>query len=505
MKTRLILSYLLIGILISGCKKGNESVDVQPIQINSPADNAIVHDSVPILFEYDKSLDIIETEFYIDLILTKTYENVPGKVYFPSGDYPRGTAHVIYLSIKTKDGKTFNSNKVTLIIGKLSKPVVTVDFPDKSSVALHWTDFSNEETGYRILRQEGNSAFTLLSNLGPNTTSYTDHSIDTARRYVYIVEAYSSGENYPSDSIKIEFFLNRYGSFMEYEVPGAIEGKVAISPDGQKIVVTNYMADQFTEINTVTGIQTRLDMAGGSYGLAVSRNGNFFVTGNTHDNNRLRIWDFNTLSLLHEYSPEYCVFEVSTNNSDDQVLAGGEPVQAFQVSDGTLVQTYPENHCICRSLNFSKDGTLLLTGGNDSKVKLFSTGTGEMIRVYTGHTAQVGTTCFNTDESKIISGSYEENTVLVWDKNTGTLLKTITMNSPTVTIRIGINDQVIIASKNGEITVLDNNYNPIQKIKPLTYMLFADYNIANDIIAAYGSVTKQVVTLFKKFGHWERV
>jgi WD40 repeat protein len=505
MKIKLVLSCILIGMLISGCKKGDESTDVQPIQINLPVDNAIVHDSVPILFEYDKNLDIIKTEFYIDLILNRTYENVPGKVYFSSSDFQRGTAHVIYLGIKTKDGKTFNSNKVTLIIGKLSKPVVTVDFPDKSSVELHWTDFSNEETGYRILRQEGNSAFTLLSNPGPNMTSYTDHSIDTARRYVYIVEAYSSGENYPSDSIKIEYFLNRYGSFMEYEVPAAIEGKIAISPDGQKIVVTNYMADQFTEINTVTGVQTRLDMAGGSCGLAVSRSGNFFVTGNTHDNNKIRIWDFNTLSMLHEYSPEYYVFELLTNNTDDQILTGGGPVQAYRVADGTLVQTYPEYHTTCRSLKFSKDGTGLLAGGNDSKVVLFSSATGEVIKVYTGHTAQVGTTCFNMDESKIISGSYEENTVLVWDKNTGTVLKTITMNSPTVTIRNGLNDQIIIASGNGEIAVLDNNYNTIQKIRTLNRLLFADYNTADDIIAAYGSVNKQVVMLYKKFGHWERI
>lgn len=128
-----------------------------------------------------------------------------------------------------------------------------------------------------------------------------------------------------------------------------------------------------------------------------------------------------------------------------------------------------------------------------------------MIRVYTGHTAQVGTACFSMDESKIISGSYEENTVLVWDKNTGTLLKTITMNSPTVTIRNGICDQMIIASINGEIDVLDHNYNTIQKIQTLNNLLFADYNTANDIIAAYGSATKQVVKLYKKTGHWERI
>ena len=64
---------------------------------------------------------------------------------------------------------------------------------------------------------------------------------------------------------------------------------------------------------------------------------------------------------------------------------------------------------------------------------------------------------------------------------------------------------MIIASSNGEIAVLDHNYNTIQKIQTLNRMLFADYNTADDIIAAYGSVTKQVVRLYKKFGHWERI
>lgn len=502
---RFVLTMIFIGTFMFGCKKDDESNDVPSIQIISPQDNSIVHDSVPILFEYDKSLNIIRTEIYIDLILSETYVNIPGKLYFNSNDYQRGTAHVVQLRIITKDGKTINSNLVTLIIGKLTKPKVTVDFPDKASAELHWQDNSNEETGYRIFRQAGNSAFTLISNLGPNTTSYTDHSIDTAMRYVYIVEACSSGEHCSSDSIKIEYFLNRYSSFMEYEVPAAIEGKIAISPDGRKIVITNYMADQFTVINRVTGIQTSLAMDGGSFGLAMSRNGDFFVTGSTHDNNKIRIWNLNTLSLVNEYNTDNLEFELLTSNSDDQILTSGEPVKAYQVVDGTLVQTYQEYHTTCRSLKFSKDGTLLLTGGNDSKVKLFLTGTGEMIRVYTGHTAQVGTACFNIDESKIISGSYEDNTVLVWDKNTGSLLKTVMRNSPTVTIRNGINDQLIVASRNGEISVLDKDYKVIQDFRDLTMLFFADYNTADDMIAAYGVKTNQIVRLYKKIGHWERL
>ena len=496
---------ILIGILLFNCKKKDEPAGILPIQIISPLDNTIVHDSVQILFNYNSALHIIKTECYIDLNLSETFDSVPAKIYFNSNTFQKGTAHVIFLKITTKEGQTSNSNMVTLIIGKLTKPVVTVNFPGKTSLVLTWPDHSNGENGYRVTRKEGNGNFTLIGDLGPNTTSYTDNSVDTTKGYVYIVEVYSSNEKATSDSVKIAYFLNRYHSFVEYDVPDAIEGKVAISPDAQKVVVTSYWGDNFTVINTVTGIQTSLSQAGGSDGLAMSRNGGFFVTGNTENSNMIKIWDLNTLTLKNEYPTDYYDFELLTNNACDQIVVGGEPVQFYKVIDGSLIKTYPEYHTTCRSLKFSQDESVLLTGGNDKKVKLFNAATGELIRTYTGHTGNVGTACFNLDESKVISGSYEDNTVLIWDKNAGLLLKTITRNSPTVTIRNGQNDQLIIASMSGLISVLDQNYQVIQEFQDFNMLFFADYNFTNDMIAAYGSQTKYCVKLMKKVGHWERI
>lgn len=505
MNLRLVLSIFIIGILMFNCKKKDEPTVVLPIQIISPDDNSIVHDSVPIIFKYNSALNIIKTECYVDLVLFKTFDNVPAKIYFYSNNYQKGTAHVIYLRIITNEGQNSNSNMVTLIIGKLTKPAVKVNFLNKTTLELTWPDNSNYEDGYRISRKEGNNNFTLFGDLGPNETSYTDNTIDTTKGYIYIVEAYSSNEKYASDSIKVEYFLNRYHSFIEYDVPVAIEGKIAISSDAQKVVVTNYWGDNFTVINTVTGIQTSLPQVGGSYGLAMSKNGGFFVTGNTENSNKIKIWDLNTLSLKNEYSTEHYEFELLTNNAGDQILVGGEPVQIYKVIDGSLVQTYLEYHTTCRSLNFSQDESLLLTGGNDKKVKLFNTVTGELINTYTGHLGNVGTACFNLDESKIISGSYEDNTILIWDKSSGSLLKTIIRNSPTVTIRNGKNNQIIIASKNGIISILDQDYQVIQEFQDFNMLFFADYNFENDMIAAYGSQPNFSVKLFKKVGHWEKI
>jgi WD40 repeat protein len=505
MKPKSIIFILLIGILLLNCKKKDEPAEVLPVQIISPLDNSIVHDSVPILFKCNSSLHIIKTEFYVDLNLSETFDSVPSKIFFNSNTFQKGTAHVVFLRITTEGGQTSNSNMVTLIIGKLTKPVVTVNFPGKTSLVLTWPDNSSGENGYRVSRKEGNGNITLVGDLGQNATTYTDNSIDTTKGYVYIVEVYSSDEKVASDSVKIAYFLNRYHSYVEYDVPDAIEGKVAISPDAQKVIATSYWGENFTVINTVTGIQTSLPQAGGSDGLAVDKNGDFFVTGNTENSNKIKIWDLHSLTLKYEYPTDHSEFELLTNNAGDQILVGGEPVQFLKVIDGSVVKTYSEYHTTCRSMKFSQDESLLLTGGNDDKVKLFNAVTGELVRTYTGHTGHVGTACFNFDESKVISGSYEDNTILVWDKNSGILLKTITRNSPTVTLRNGQNDQLIIASKNGLISVMDQNYQIIQEYRDFNMIYFADYNPSNDMIAAYGSQTKFCVKLMKKVGHWERI
>ena len=59
---------------------------------------------------------------------------------------------------------------VTLVIGKLTKPAVKVNFPNKTTPELTRPDNSNDEEGYHIFRKEGNNNFTLFGNPGPNAT-----------------------------------------------------------------------------------------------------------------------------------------------------------------------------------------------------------------------------------------------------------------------------------------------------------------------------------------------
>lgn len=61
------------------------------------------------------------------------------------------------------------------------------------AIALTWTDTSSDEGGFVIERaQNGTASFTQIAQVGANTTSYTDSSVDWASTWYYRVRSFNS-------------------------------------------------------------------------------------------------------------------------------------------------------------------------------------------------------------------------------------------------------------------------------------------------------------------------
>jgi uncharacterized caspase-like protein len=76
------------------------------------------------------------------------------------------------------------------------------------------------------------------------------------------------------------------------------------------------------------------------------------------------------------------------------------------------------------ALAFSPDGRLLVSGGHDHLVRLWSTATGAQVRVFTGHSDDVSAVVFSRDGQTLASsGVYQQ--VILWDVQTGAQLRTL--------------------------------------------------------------------------------
>jgi len=456
MKAQHLLVILALGSLVFNCKK--DDVIEPPIQISSPQDSSFVNDTVPIIFSVNPNLNIIRTECYVDFYLFESFDNVPSKINFISNNFEKGSIHNYNLKIFTKDGNTYSSNIITLIISKLSKPIVTFNFISKSAIELTWSDNSNNEDGFRVNRKEGSKDFVLIGDLANNITSFTDNNIDTTKIYTYEIEVYSAFDKLTSDPNIVSYTNTKYVFYKDLIVPESTNGKIAISPDGNQIVVTNYRGNQFTVVNVNDGSNTDLTQVGGSFGLAMSHSGSFFaITGGSSYTN-LSVWDLNTLSLKRNINKgNNSSFALCINKTDEKIVDGGEPINIFYTTDGSLFKNINQGNSFTRDVCYSNDESLLLTCGNDDFVKLWNASTGALVKSFSGHTGHVGSVSFNLDETQILSGSYEDNTIKFWEVNTGKLLKSINIGYPVVSIHKIGDGSFVIATSDGAIRVINQD------------------------------------------------
>ncbi|THH21102.1 hypothetical protein EW146_g406 [Bondarzewia mesenterica] len=70
------------------------------------------------------------------------------------------------------------------------------------------------------------------------------------------------------------------------------------------------------------------------------------------------------------------------------------------------------------SVAFSPDGKQIVSGSEDSTIRIWDAETGEAIRILEQHTGPVSSVIFSPDGKRILSGSYD-STIRVWDAETG--------------------------------------------------------------------------------------
>jgi WD40 repeat protein len=124
--------------------------------------------------------------------------------------------------------------------------------------------------------------------------------------------------------------------------------------------------------------------------------------------------------------------------------------------DGTLVHTYKHASTVW-TVAVTPDGQHIISGGDNSLVKVWSVATKSLVSTCNGHTHYVEAVAAMPDSQRILSGS-SDNTVRVWRLN-GTLENTFTLHTGDVVTIVALPDNQHALSGSWDTTVKLFNVN----------------------------------------------
>ncbi|MGJ3239089.1 MAG: protein kinase domain-containing protein [Anaerolineae bacterium] len=152
----------------------------------------------------------------------------------------------------------------------------------------------------------------------------------------------------------------------------------------------------------------------------------------------VRLWDFETgaeLAVLEGHTRP--IWALAFSPDGQYVASAGEDghIIVWDVAEGTIARIIdaqpdpseldnPNAVVQVYTLDFNADGTRLLSGGDDSLVRLWDAETGTEIRILNAHQDWVRTVQFDPDNEAIVSGD-RDGILYFWDADTGAVLTSL--------------------------------------------------------------------------------
>jgi WD40 repeat protein/predicted Ser/Thr protein kinase len=147
--------------------------------------------------------------------------------------------------------------------------------------------------------------------------------------------------------------------------------------------------------------------------LAISPDGNTLASGS--DDKNIKLWDLNTQKILATLSGHSQAVKSVAFSPDGQILATAsddKTIKLWQVETLKEICTLSGHSHAVKSVAFSPDGQILASGSWDKTIKLWDVNTGRELFTITGHQLQVSSVAFSPDGKLLASASYDRTTRL---------------------------------------------------------------------------------------------
>jgi WD40 repeat protein/serine/threonine protein kinase len=235
---------------------------------------------------------------------------------------------------------------------------------------------------------------------------------------------------------------------------------LAISPDGRRLV-SGDGSDQLRIWDTAIGRTTAVlawasgeaEMAGSVHSVVVTPDSRHLAIA---EGDSVRWVDLETGKEMSRQPLPLHGVRVLALSPDGSMLAASAlqapDIALIALDTGQVRAILHHEPGFLNSLAFSPDGRELLSAGQDRVLRLWDVATGELVRVFRGHTEEVFSAVFHPDGKRIASGG-RDRVVRVWDRATGAELVQLRGHTNYVFSLAWSPDGSTLASASGDSTV----------------------------------------------------
>lgn len=177
---------------------------------------------------------------------------------------------------------------------------------------------------------------------------------------------------------------------------------VAFSPDGSKLACGGADS-QITLLDVSTGsiIRTFKGHTNIIFSVAFSPDGSMLVSGSL--DSTIKLWDVNTGSHIRTIKGYVNYYSVTFSPDGSKIASGSifGTLKLWDVKTGLIIRVFGWDDTI--NVTFSPDGTKIATGNPDC-IKLWDINTGFLIHTFSDPSNYIHSVDFSSDGSKLVSG-----------------------------------------------------------------------------------------------------
>ncbi|MEI6127392.1 MAG: WD40 repeat domain-containing protein, partial [Pseudomonadota bacterium] len=165
------------------------------------------------------------------------------------------------------------------------------------------------------------------------------------------------------------------------------------------------------------------------------------------------LWDIFTGRCLRVVRGHaYAVTSLCASPDGRLLLSGSEDttIRLWDIESGRCLRIFEDRDSPVRSVCFSPDSRHALSGGDDSRLRLWDIESGRCLQTLRGHAEKITSACFSHDGRFALSGS-QDKTIRLWDISSGECLRIIEGHAYAVTsICLSRNDHVVFSGSRDE-------------------------------------------------------